>query len=432
MIAKTKKISNYKQLKKELPTTRYVDPEYVYINMDTQRCKTCGLWVQEGDYVKLGQIIGEREGGFFKQPVYSTVSGHVEKTVRKLDSSGKEVEFIKIRNDFKDTYDESITDRPESVIAKMTKEEIVEIVKEKALIGLGGAAFPTYIKLDTKEDIHTVVINAVECEPYLSSDYRLIMDHPEQVFKGLQYLMQASGAKQGVVAVKKTKKELVEILEREVERFKDLNIKIAKLADFYPQGWEIETFKGATGIKVPIGELPMKYGILGFNVSTCQSVFEAVKHNLPVVKRYVTVNGDAVNFPQSIRTRVGAQVKDLIRLSDGYKEGIDKVEVIIGGPMMGTSVETDDVVVTPTTTSVLIFENIDYDEEPCVRCGSCIYSCPVDIQPVSIMNAVKRNDKKAIEALEAKKCIECGLCAYVCTSKIHVTDYVRKGKKLIG
>lgn len=432
MIGKAKKISDYKNLQKELPTLRFVDPDRVYINLDTSRCKSCGLWVNEGDYVKLGQIIGERQGGFFTQPVYSTVSGHVEGVVKKTDPKGEEKDFVVIRNDYKNTYDESITDRPDSVIDNMSKEEIIEVIKEKALVGLGGSGFPTYVKLGSNEDIHTIVINAVECEPYLSSDYRLIKDSPEQVIYGLKYLMQASGAKKGVIAVKKTKKELIEVLGNELHRFEDLDISIAKLGNYYPQGWEVEVFKNALGIKVPVGELPMKYGVLGFNVSTCQSVYEALKHNLPVIKRYVTVNGDAIKFPQSIRTRVGASIKELIRLSDGYTTDADKVEIIIGGPMMGSAVKTDDVIVTPLTTSVLVFKNTEYLEEPCVRCGSCVINCPVDIQPVQIMNAVKRNDKKAVKALEANKCIECGLCAYVCTSKIHVTDYVRKGKKLIG
>lgn len=432
MIGKARKIRDYKNLTKELPTLRYVDPERVYINLDTSRCKECGLSVAKGAYVKVGQIIGERQGGFFTQPVYSTVSGHVEGIVKKMDPTGEEKDFVVIKNDYKDTYDPSITDRPDSVIEAMTKKDIIDVIKEKALIGLGGSGFPTYVKLGSNEDIHTVVINAVECEPYLSSDYRLIKDRPEQIFNGLKYLMHASGAKKGVIAVKKTKTDLIEVLEKELARFKDLDITIAKLKDYYPQGWEVEVFKNALGVKIPAGQLPMKYGLLMFNVSTTQSVYEAIKHNLPITKRYVTVNGDAIKFPQSIRVRVGTSVKDLIRLSDGYKEDADEVEIVMGGPMMGTAVPTDDVVVTPLTTSVLVFKTKEYKEEPCVRCASCVINCPVDIQPAQIMNAVKRNDKQAAETLDAKKCIECGLCSYVCTSKIEVTDYVRQAKKLIG
>lgn len=432
MISKAKRVSDYKQLTKQLPSVRYVDPEFVYLTLMNNRCTDYTLEVKEGDNVKVGEILGEKCGSFFETPVYSTVSGTVEGVVKKLDQNGLEVDCLKIRNNFKDETHESITDRPDAFIKAMSKEDIVDIVKEKALVGLGGAAFPSYIKLNTDEDIDTVVINAVECEPYLSSDYRLIMDQPEQIFKGLIYIMHAVSAPKGVIAVKKTKKALIEVLERECERYKDYDIKIAKVKDYYPQGWENATFKEAVGIKVPVGELPMKYGLLGFNVSTCASIFDAIKHNMPITKRYLTINGDAVNFPQDIRVRVGTSIRELIKLCDGYKEDVEKLEVIIGGPMMGIALPSDDAIVTETTTSVLILKSTEYKEEPCVRCGSCVYSCPVDITPVSIMNAVKRDDKKSVELLEANKCIECGLCAYVCTSKIHVTDYVRKGKNLIG
>jgi len=176
----------------------------------------------------------------------------------------------------------------------------------------------------------------------------------------------------------------------------------------------------------------MKYGVIGFNVSTAAGVFDAIKHNLPVTKRYFTLTGDAIKFPQNYRVKVGTSVKQLIALSDGYKEDYDEVLVVMGGPMMGVSTVSDDVIVSKTTTSVIVLQNQEYQEEPCVRCGSCVYSCPTHLEPVQIMNAVKRNDKEAMKGLEAFKCIECGLCAYVCTSKIHVTDYVRKAKRLIG
>ena len=432
MISKARKISNYKELKKELPSKRYVDPEYVYLSLTTNRCTDYHLDVKEGDYVKFGQVVGERSGGFFKQPIYSTVSGHVEKEVEKYDGTGFKGKFLTIRNDFKDIPCQSVQDRPDSLIETFTQEDFVNIVKDRGVVGLGGSGFPSYVKLQTEEKIKHVVINAVECEPYLSSDYRLIKDTPEKVLEGLRYVMKAVNAESGVIAIKKNKKVLIEVLERELKRYKDLNIKIAKLADYYPQGWEIETFKNALGIKVPLGELPMKHGILGFNVSTVASIFNAVKHNYPITKRHMTINGDAIKFPQSIRVRVGTSVKDLIKLCDGFVEDAEKIDLISGGPMMGASIPTDDIVVTPTTTSILGFKSVDHKEEPCVRCGSCVYSCPVDIQPVTIMNAVKRNDKEALKNLRAKDCIECGLCAYVCTSKIHVTDYVRKGKQMIG
>ena len=433
MIKKSRKVGDYKALTKALPTFRYLNPPSVFIHLQNGRCKTYDISVKEGDHVKIGEVIGVRHGGFFEQPVHSTISGTIGKVSKKLHRTGRKVDCVEIINDFKDTCHKSVFDRTEEEIKKLTQAEIVEIVRQKSLVGLGGSGFPTFIKLGTKEKIKTVVINAVECEPYLSSDYRLILEHPGRVVTGLKYIMQALSVKQAIIAIKSEKDPLFHILSQELNiRYPDLNVKVARLGNYYPQGWEIEVFKSALGIDVPYGELPMKYGVISFNVSTAVGVFDAIKHNLPVIKRHFTMTGDAIKFPQNIRLRVGTSVKELIALCGGYKEGVNEVLVVMGGPMMGVSTVSDDVIVSKTTTSVIVLNNVEYKEEPCVRCGSCVYSCPAHIIPVQIMNAVKRNDIDVMKGLEAFKCIECGLCTYVCTSKIHVTDYIRKAKRLIG
>lgn len=432
MIKKSRKVRDYKELTKALPTLRFLSPNSVFIHLQNGRCKTYDLHVSEGDKVTLGQVIGMRHGGFFEQPIHSTVSGTVGKVSRKLHRTGRKVDCVEIFNDFHETYHESVIDRTDSAIKELSQEDMVNILREKSLVGLGGSGFPTYIKLATKEKIDYVVVNAVECEPYLSSDYRLILEHPNRVIKGLTYIMQALDCKKGIVAIKSKNGPLFEVLTQVINHyFKDYDIEVKRLGNHYPQGWEIEVFRYALGIDIPHGELPMKYGVIGFNVSTCAGVFDAIKHNMPVTKRYFTLTGDAIQFPQNYRVKVGSSVRDLIKLSDGYKD-VDEVNVIMGGPMMGVSTVNDDVIVSKTTTSVIILKNTDYKEEPCVRCGSCVYSCPVGLEPVQIMNATKRNDKTVVKGLDAHKCIECGLCAYVCTSKIHLTDYMRKAKRLIG
>lgn len=433
MIKKSRKVRDYKELTKALPTMRFLEPESVYIHLQNGRCKTYDLYVKEGDYVKLGEVIGVRHGGFFEQPIHATISGTIGAVGKKLHRTGRKVDCVEIRNDFKETYHESIVDRTDQAIAELTQDDMVQILKEKSLVGLGGSGFPSYIKLATKEKINTVVINAVECEPYLSSDYRLILEHPRRVIAGMTYIMQALQVTTGIIAIKKSKDPLYQVLTQVIKgKFPEYDIKVVKLGDYYPQGWEIEVFRNALGIDVPHGELPMKYGVIGFNVSTAAGVYDAIKHNLPVTKRYFTLTGDAINFPQNYRVKVGTSVKKLIELSDGFKEDYDKVNIIMGGPMMGVSTVSCDVIVSKTTTSVIVLQDTDYEEQPCVRCGSCVYSCPAHLEPVQIMNAVKRNDKDVMKGLGAYKCIECGLCAYVCTSKIHVTDYVRKAKRLIG
>ena len=430
MIAKTFHINNYKDLNYALPTDSYLTPKVVYMELTNARCQTYDLKVKTGDTVKIGQVLAIKSCGFFDLPVHATVSGTVGEIKRMWSGTGVEESFLELFNDFEETLHESIVERSDESLEAMPKDQMIEIIKDRAIIGLGGSAFPTYIKLETKEAITHVVINAAECEPYLSSDYRAIKDFTEEIVKGLHYVMKIVGAKEGHVAVKKTKKTLIETLHIEMAKY-DEAMSVKPLKDFYPQGWENATFKVALGIDVPIGKLPMEYGILGINVSTAAALYNALKYNLPITERYVTMNGDALNYPQNLRVKVGTNVKDLIEASDGFKEEADTIDLISGGPMMGRSIPTEDIVITPTTTSILAFKLNEYVEEPCVRCGSCVLSCPADLQPVSIMNAVKRKDISALKAFDTKNCIECGLCAYVCTSKINVTDYVKKGKAMI-
>lgn len=430
MIAKTFHINNYRDLNYALPTDNYLTPKVVYMELTNSRCQEYETYVKAGDSVTIGQVIAKKSCGFFDLPVHATVSGTVGETKKMWSGTGVEDTFLEIFNDFQETPHESIQERSDEALEKMSKKAMIEIIKDRAIIGLGGSAFPTYIKLETKEKIQHVVINAAECEPYLSSDYRAIKDFTEEIVKGLHYVMKIVGAEEGHIAVKKTKKTLIETLHVEMAKY-DEPMTVKALKDFYPQGWENATFKVALGIDVPIGQLPMAYGLLGINVSTAAAIYNALKFNLPITERYVTMNGDALSYPQNLRVKVGTNVKDLIEASDGFKEDAEKIDLISGGPMMGRSIPTDEIVITPTTTSILAFKINEYVEEPCVRCGSCILSCPADLQPVSIMNAVKRKDISSLKAFDTKNCIECGLCAYVCTSKINVTEYVKKGKAMI-
>ncbi len=431
MIQTNKKIANYKQISEDFERAEHIHPEYVHIPMNPPRCKDCKSFVEVGDYVKIGQILGESQGPFFKLPVYATVSGTVEAFSKKIVPGDIEDDIVVIKNDFEDALDPSIGERTDTEIEAMSQEDVVEIVGNKALTGLGGAAFPTHIKLGTDKPIDVVIVNGVECEPYLNSDYVLMQERPEDLFKGLRYAMATVNAKRGVVAVKETKKKLLDMLESEAKKITDVDVSVVSVEDYYPQGWEIATFKSVTGIDVPVGTLPMEYGILGLNSSTTIGIYDALKYNMPVIERYISINGDAIKQPTMIRTRIGASTKHLLDMSGGFKDDAGDINIVMGGPMMGQSTPHEDIVITQTTASLLALRDENPIEEPCVRCGSCVYSCPVDIQPVQIMNAFKKGDKKALEQLNVNKCIECGICSYVCTSKIHLTDYMRKGKNFL-
>lgn len=430
MVAKTRQIADLRKLTKALPSMRYVDPEYVYLAVTNARCATAEIYVKPGDLVKVGTVIGKRKGAFFEQNIHSTVSGEVIGTVKKFHRSGKMVDFIQVKNDKKDEFAEEVKERTPEEIALLTKEDFAKITKDCSLVGLGGSSFPTYIKFQTKDEIDTLCINGVECEPYLSADYRLMLEFPDRIMRGIGYAMQAYGAKKAYICIKKKHHDIYDVLTAVKDKYPELNIEIAQVGNHYPQGWEIEMIRYCLGIKIPSGVLPSHYGIMTFNVATIVGLYKAIRYNLPVVKRNFTLTGDGIKFPQNFRVRVGTSVLELIEACHGYVDDKDKV-FIMGGPMMGSCLVRDDAVITKTCTSVIVLQDIVYQEEACIRCGSCILSCPVGIQPVQIMNAVKNKDKSSLEKLKVKTCIECGLCTYTCTSKIAVTDYCRQGKKLL-
>ena len=430
MIAKTREIENTRRLTNSLPLIRYVDPDYTYYAITNARCATGEVFVKPGDYVKVGQQIGIRKGPFFEQPIHSTVSGTVVGTVKKFHRSGKLTEFIQVKNDKKDVFVDTAIERTPEEIAKLTREDFVRITKEMSLVGLGGSSFPTYIKFQTTDPIDTICINAVECEPYLSPDHRIIMEFPFRVYRGISYAMQAFKAKRAVICIKSKYQDLYDCLTVAKRRFPDLNVEVKRVGNYYPQGWELECIKTGLGIKVPAGTLPAKLGVMVFNVSTIVGLYKAIRYNLPVIKRNFTLTGDGINYPSNYRLRIGTSLQEIIEQSGGYKGDENKV-MILGGPMMGANLVRDDAVITKTCTSCIILNEHKEVEEPCVRCASCVYSCPAGLQPVAIMQAVKNNDKEALKnKLNIKACILCGMCSYTCTSKIHLTDYCRKAKKL--
>jgi electron transport complex protein RnfC len=430
MIAKTTHIEDTKKLLGMLPTIQADVPEFIYIATNNARCGKADVTIKEGDHVNFGQVIGMRHAPYFDQPIHATVSGTFLGYEKHYHRSGKLVDFMKFQNDFKDTVDPSIKDRTDEEIASLTKEQITEILKNCASVGLGGSSFPTYVKFQTDKKIDTILIDGIECEPYITADHRLMLEMSDEIIKGIKLLEQAFSCHDARLCLKKKYHDLIALYTELFKREKSSGITLAPVGNFYPQGWEVAMIKSATGIIVESGHLPSEYGIINFNVSTVVGIYEAVKHNKPVAERYISVSGDGIVSPSNFRVRVGTPVKSLIAMCGGYKDPEKDKVFILGGPMMGASVPSDDVIVTKTVTSVLVFNAEQPKVEPCIRCGSCVLSCPVHLEPVQIMNAMKVMpvDKERVKALNPLKCIECGLCSYCCTSKIPLLDYVRRAK----
>ena len=428
MIAKTVHIKDTKKLVGSLPAIRYTNPEYLYIAMANARCPKAELFIKEGDHVNSCQVIGMRHGPFFEQPIHATCSGTFVGFEKHYHRNGKLTDFIKIKNDFKDTLDPAVTIRTPEQIAALTKDDMTKILEDVASVGLGGSSFPTYIKFKTDKPINMILVNGIECEPYITADHRIMLEYPYRIMEAIKYTMQAFNCKHAKICIKSKYEDIKAVYKQVLKEYEDSGIELCCVGNFYPQGWEVAMIKSATGIQLKPGELPSNRGIINFNVSTMVGLYKAIKYNMPVIKRDITITGDGINYPKNFRVRVGTSIKDLIPMCGGYKDPEKEKVFILGGPMMGASIPSDDCIITKTVTSIIVLNKTDYKEEPCVRCGSCVLSCPVHLEPVQIMNAVKTLDKERIKKLNPLKCIECGLCTYSCTSKIQVTDYIRKAK----
>ena len=430
MIVKTAKIKDTKNLVGRLPAIRFTEPKYIYLAMDNARCPKAELYIKEGDHVNECQVIGMRHGPFFEQPIHATCSGTFVGLEKHFHRNGKLTDFIKIENDFLDTLDSSVKTRTQEEIDALTKEDMTQILKDCASVGLGGSSFPTYIKFQTDKPINMILINGIECEPYITADHRIMLEYPYRIVNAIKYVMHAFKCPHAKICIKSKYKDIKEVYTQVLKEFEGSGIELCCVGNFYPQGWEVAMIKSATGIQLKPGELPTNRGILNLNVSTMVGLYKSIKYNMPVIKRDITITGDGIKYPKNFRVRVGTSVKELLEICGGYKHPEKDKVFILGGPMMGVSVPSDDVIITKTVTSVIVLDKTDYVENPCVRCGSCVLSCPVHLEPVQIMNAVKTLDKERIKKLEPLRCIECGLCTYTCTSKIQVTDYIRKAKMI--
>ncbi|MFA5290200.1 MAG: RnfABCDGE type electron transport complex subunit C, partial [Candidatus Izemoplasmatales bacterium] len=383
--------------------------------------------VEIGDTVKIGQVIAMREG-FGEMPIHASISGQVTAIKKAWHLSGKMVDAIEITNDHTHTFADSV--QPQNEPEKLEKAELIAKMKACGLSGLGGAGFPTYIKYQTKCPIDTVIINAVECEPYMTCDCQLIDLQAERMVKGLHYMMKAAGAEQGFIAYKEYNHSIREAVSSHLDRYP--GITCFPIQDVYPAGWEKYIVEQITHKTYP--KLPSQVGVIVNNAATAIVYADMVEHNIPLIRRVVTISGEGIKEPKNFLVPIGTSVQDLIRLSGGYREGLDPKDAwfVAGGPMTGRAILIDDLVVSDTLGSVLVLDKPhDVAHPECLGCGRCADVCPVFLTPTEIQRGFERKDVPAIKRLNADKCMQCGLCSYVCPSHIEITDYVYKAKELL-
>jgi len=419
-------IEGRKSMSKKFPIHEYMNPQFVYIHL-LQQTSPLKRLVEVGDFVKVGQVVALREG-FGEMPIHASISGKVTAIKKVWHSSGKMVDAIEIENDHQNHLDDAIA--PEKNVELLSRENLIDKMKASGLSGLGGAGFPTYVKFKSKTPIHTVIINAVECEPYLTCDYALMLKYPEKVLKGLSYFIRAAGAQKGVIGYKKYNHEFKELLTPLLQTYE--NITLFAVKDIYPAGWEKYLVEQIT--KKTYKRLPGEVGVIVDNLATAITFSDVVENNIPLIARAITITGEGIKQPQNYYVPIGTKVSELVQASGGYQKKLDpaKAWYIAGGPMTGRAILIDELIVNDTLGGVIVKPLPEEKDHPnCLGCGKCSDVCPVYLAPTEIERAFDQKDLVAIKQLNADKCIACGLCSHVCPSHIEITDYVIRAKDLL-
>ncbi|MEK7279544.1 MAG: electron transport complex subunit RsxC [Nitrospirota bacterium] len=403
-------------------------PERVIIPLSQHIGSPCSPVVKVGDHVRKGDKIGETSG-VISSPVHASISGRVTAIAPFPHPNGRDVLSIVIESDGKDEWREGLIERKDYL--RLDPELLKEIILEAGIVGLGGAAFPTYVKLNPPKGkkIDTIVLNGAECEPYLTADHRIMAERPDEVVEGLRILMRILGVDKGYIGIEENKPDAISILKKSVSNGSAKGIQITELEAKYPQGGEKQLIKAILNREVPSGGLPMDLGILVQNVGTAMMVYRAVRFGWPLIERVVTITGKGIKRPRNLEVRIGTRISEVIKACGGFSAEPGKV--VIGGPMMGMAQYTLEVPVVKGTTGIIVLpkETIVFQEErTCIKCGMCVKVCPMGLIPnmISIYSETKQFD----EAMQYHPfdCIECGCCAYVCPSKIPIVQLIRHVK----
>jgi electron transport complex protein RnfC len=397
--------------------------EKVTIPMSQHIGAPCTPLVKVGDIVKKGQVIGKSDA-FMHSPIHASISGKVIEVAEKPHASKGTCLSVVIQNDGLDEWIEGIPLHRD--FEQLQVQEIKDIIKDAGIVGMGGATFPTHVKLSPSKDkkIDVFILNAAECEPYLTADYRMMLEYTERIVTGVKIVMKVLGVNKGFIGIEDNKPDAIKIMR---EAFKGTSVEVEALPTKYPQGAEKMLIKVLTGREVPSGRLPMDVGAVVQNVGTIVAICDAVVNGIPLIERVTTVSGDAISQPKNLLLRIGTSFKDVIDYCDGFNTAPEKI--IMGGPMMGIAQFSLDVPVIKGVSGILALssEAVNSEEEsPCIRCGRCVKACPMGLIPSMLSILGERHKfKEAKEEYSLLNCIECGSCAYTCPAKRNIVQYVK-------
>jgi electron transport complex protein RnfC len=408
----------------EAETTALGIPSRVIIPMVQHIGAPCSPMVKKGDTVKVGQVIGYSEA-YVSSPVHASVSGTVTRVEPMLFASGKPVMSVEIETD-------GIQDIHESVVPPVieTKDDFLKAIRNSGLVGLGGAGFPTHVKLNPPKDkkIDFLVINAAECEPYITSDYREMMENPDGVIKGIQLVLDKLDIPNAVIGIEDNKPKAIKLLTEKTVA--DKRISVQSLRSRYPQGAEKMLIYATTGRKVPPGgKLPADVGCIVLNVNTASFIAEYLKTGMPLVSRRITVDGPIVKDPKNVLVPIGTSLKDVFDFCGGFTS--NPFKILMGGPMMGIAQYSLETTVIKNTNAILALDKKEGDlpsESPCIRCGRCVQACPMCLIPSELNRLVMADQYDNLERYHVLDCIECGSCSYVCPAKRYLVQSIRMGK----
>jgi len=380
--------------------------------------------VQKGDRVKTGQILADSEA-FFAAPVHSSVTG-VVKNVGNYPSPVSPFGLgVEIQTEAEEEFD--FDPETNQDYLSLDREKIVDLIKAGGIVGLGGAAFPAAVKFSPPPGtiIDNVILNGCECEPYLTSDHRLMLEYPEKIITGFKIIMKAVNSKRGIIGIEDNKPDAIEKIHECL--MGEPNIDVQPLKTKYPQGAEKMLINAIVGRRIPPGQLPFQVGVLVSNVGTAAAVYDAVVKKIPLYKRVITLTGDALSRSANLMVRIGTSFSYLFDHLGGFSNEVDKI--IMGGPMMGVGQTDTEVGVIKATSGILVMQKQKRSKEyNCINCSECVYHCPMILVPTRIVRFAKAEIWERADEFGAMDCIECGCCAYVCPSKIPLVHWIRVAK----
>ncbi len=403
-------------------------PPQVVIPMSQHIGAPCTPLVSVGDEVKLGQKIGQANAPV-SAPVHASVSGKVVAIEPRLNNLGNMVTAVVIENDFKDSPAETLVPVPAEFLED--PERIADAIREAGIVGMGGATFPTAFKITSGwGKVDTVIINGAECEPYITSDHRTMLEHPEELLRGIQLIMRACKVDKAYFAIELNKSFAIDLLN--FKGAEEMGIEIVPLKCRYPQGAEKTLIQTVTGREVPPGGLPAQVGCAVFNTFTAYSVYRACYEGWPAIERVVTVSGSAIAEPKNVKVRVGTPMRWVFDQTGGFAR--EPWKIIMGGPMMGLAQYDLNVPCGKGTAALLAFaedEDRNIENPTCIRCGQCISACPMNLQPIYMYMYEEKGDIEMMQKLNLTDCVECGACTYICPGRLHLTHAFKTGKAKI-